>query len=303
MSLKNDFKAFSVNNDANVVLQEKYEANPSLQTGFPPNTISIDLLNKVLRQSSIISSVIADFIATQSGSDTLDDGDIVKLTTQLDKALEQKITTKVPSASLTQKGVVQLTSVVGDSDALAVTQKLAQELVNSLNGNINGRVPNSRKVNGKVLSSDINLSAGDVGSYDKSESDGKYQLRGNYQPAGNYAPAGQSYTKAESDSRYDRNRNTALKATNGWWKCGDTGMIYQWGQTPSTLSEESRNYDFPIAFPSTCVIGVAAPNYNSTERGSLSAYFSINSNTSFRLTLDQASNDQPAGVFWFAIGW
>ncbi|MCE1782358.1 hypothetical protein LWT85_26645, partial [Enterobacter hormaechei] len=99
---------------------------------------------------------------------------------------------EIPSASLTQSGVVQLTDVIGNSDILAVTQKLAQEIVNSLRGDINTRVPNSRKVNGKVLSNDINLSAGDVGSY----------------------------TKSESDVRYG-NKNTALKSANGWWKCGD----------------------------------------------------------------------------------
>ncbi|OCA55914.1 gp53-like domain-containing protein [Photorhabdus namnaonensis] len=296
MSQKNDFKAFSVSNDANVVHQEKYEENQSLQTGFPPNTISIDLLNKVLRQSSIISSVIADFIATQSGNDILDDGDIVKITAQLDKALEQKITTAAPNASLTQKGVVQLTNVVGNSDALAVTQKLVQNIINSLNENINGKVSNTRKINGKVLSSDISINSSDVGSYDKSESDGKYQPRGNYQPVG------LSYTKDESDYRYG-SKNTALRAANGWWKCGDTGMIYQWGRTPSSLSESSASYSFPIAFPNACAIGVATPDYYKSEKGSLSAYFNIISNAVFRLTLDQASNDQPAGVFWFAIGW
>ncbi|WP_275670524.1 hypothetical protein [Photorhabdus khanii] len=27
-------------------------------------------------------------------------------------------------------------------------------------------------------------------------------------------------------------QNTALKAVNGWWKCGDTEIIYQWGYNP-----------------------------------------------------------------------
>ncbi|EQB98181.1 putative tail fiber protein [Photorhabdus temperata subsp. temperata M1021] len=90
------------------------------------------MLNKTLRQSSTISSVVADFIATQSGDDVLDDGNIAKLIAQLNKALEQKITTDIPRASLTQKGVVQLTNVIGNSDTLAVTQKLVQEVINSL---------------------------------------------------------------------------------------------------------------------------------------------------------------------------
>ncbi|OCA55861.1 phage tail protein [Photorhabdus namnaonensis] len=132
MSHKNDFKAFSISDNANVVSQEKYEINQSLQTGFSPDNVPTHLLNKVLRQASTVSSVVADFIAAGSGNDVLDDGNIAKLTVQLNKALEQKITADIPSASLTQKGIVQLTNVIGNSDTLAVTQKLVQEVINSL---------------------------------------------------------------------------------------------------------------------------------------------------------------------------
>ncbi|ERT10318.1 hypothetical protein O185_25640 [Photorhabdus temperata J3] len=34
MSPKNNFKAFSISNNANVVSQERYEESQSLQTGF-----------------------------------------------------------------------------------------------------------------------------------------------------------------------------------------------------------------------------------------------------------------------------
>ncbi|MCA6221910.1 tail fiber protein [Photorhabdus antumapuensis] len=133
MNPKNDFKAFSISDNANVVSQEKYEVNQSLQTGFSPDNVPTHLLNKVLRQVSTVSSVVANFIATQSGDDVLDDGDIAKLTTQLNRAL----ITKVPDASLTQKGVVQLTDVLGNSDTLAVTQSLVRKIVDSLREEIN----------------------------------------------------------------------------------------------------------------------------------------------------------------------
>ncbi|RAX00792.1 MULTISPECIES: phage tail protein [unclassified Photorhabdus] len=94
MSQRNDFKAFSISENANIVSQEKYEESQNLKMGFPPENVSTHILNKVLRQSSTISSVVANFIATQSGEDVLDDGDIAKLTelfnSALDKALEQK---------------------------------------------------------------------------------------------------------------------------------------------------------------------------------------------------------------------
>ncbi|EYU16616.1 phage tail protein [Photorhabdus aegyptia] len=118
MSQKNDFKAFSISNNANVVSQEKYEENQSLQVGFPPENISTHILNKALRQSSTIAAVIANFIATQSDDDVLDDGDA-----------------EIPNASLTQKGIVQLTNEIGNNETLAVTQKLVQEIINSLRGN------------------------------------------------------------------------------------------------------------------------------------------------------------------------
>ncbi|KAA1190223.1 phage tail protein [Photorhabdus heterorhabditis] len=164
MSQKNDFKAFSIKNGANVVSQDRYEASLDLQTGFPPNDVPTHLLNKALRQSSVISSVVADFIARESGSDVLDDGDITKLIGQLDTALKQKIAKGMPIASLTQKGVVQLTNVVGNSDTLAVTQKLVQEIANSLRENINSKVPSDRKINGKALTGDVSLNAESVGA-------------------------------------------------------------------------------------------------------------------------------------------
>ncbi|WP_391529212.1 phage tail protein [Photorhabdus akhurstii] len=110
-----------------MVSQEKYEADKSLQEGFPPDNISTHVLNKALRQSSTIASVVANFIATQSGDDVLDDGDIAKLTSQLNRALKQ---------------------IATDS-----------------------KVPNSRKINGKALTEDINLNASDVGAYTRTEVD------------------------------------------------------------------------------------------------------------------------------------
>ncbi|MCT8341890.1 MULTISPECIES: gp53-like domain-containing protein [Photorhabdus] len=106
MSHKNDFKAFSINNNANVVSQPEYEKSQNLKTGFPPEDITTHVLNKALRQSSTIASAVADFIATQSGDDVLDDGDIIKLIAQLNRALEQKIITKISNSALekTQNG-------------------------------------------------------------------------------------------------------------------------------------------------------------------------------------------------------
>ncbi len=89
-------------------------------------------------------------------------------------------------------------------------------------------VPSSRKINGKSLSNDINLSAEDVKAqpagnyavrgeiYTKSESDGRYQPHGNYQPAGNYAVRGESYTKSDSDGKYQLKGRQLLGVNQSW---------------------------------------------------------------------------------------
>lgn len=53
------------------------------------------------------------------------------------------------------------------------------------------------------------------------------------------------------------NKFTANKTTNGWWKDGNTGMIYQWGVVKESSSSSDYKY-FPISFPNSCfvVIGV-----------------------------------------------
>lgn len=47
----------------------------------------------------------------------------------------------------------------------------AQSAANAANNNANSRVPSTRKVNGKPLSDDITLGAGDMGAYTKAETD------------------------------------------------------------------------------------------------------------------------------------
>ena len=95
-----------------------------------------------------------------------------------------------PDASTSAKGFVQLADVLSADNNKAVTPKLATEInqraVNAqtsantantaatdANNNANGRVPSGRKVNNKPLTTDINLTAGDVGAYTKVETDTK----------------------------------------------------------------------------------------------------------------------------------
>ncbi|WP_445497117.1 phage tail protein [Photorhabdus sp. SF281] len=226
MNPKNDFKAFSIRDGANVVAQNLYENSSELQTGFPPIGLTTHVLNKALRQSSTISSVVADFISIESGSDVLDDGNIAKLTAQLNKALEQKITKKVPDASLTQKGIVQLTDVIGNSNTLAATQKLVSDINNNANNRLvktqNGAdIPNKNEfVKNLGLDKAVNLKVGN----------GINQIP-------------------------DMSFFSANLVKNGWQKF-PSGLIVMWGVAQVyNHSNPQSGYlnNFPIRFPNKCL--------------------------------------------------
>lgn len=84
---KNDFKAFAISENANVLKQTEYELLPALDDGFQSGIARSEELNKVWRQASTITSVIASFMANKSGQDVLDNGDLNTLQNTLLKAL------------------------------------------------------------------------------------------------------------------------------------------------------------------------------------------------------------------------
>ena len=87
---------------------------------------------------------------------------------------------------------------------------------------------------------------------------------------------------------------TASKATNGWWKDGNTGIIYQWGV--NNINSTSKSFNFNISFPNSCFI-VRAGDIGIDAR---SVGSSANNNTSFTIYV---GNSQPLQFSWFAIGY
>ncbi|AKH62292.1 MULTISPECIES: tail fiber protein [Photorhabdus] len=275
MSPKNDFKAFSTSNNANVVSQERYEESQSLYTGFPPDNVPTHLLNKALRQSSIISSVVANFIATQSGEDVLDDGDTVKLTSQLNRALAQKITTQVPDASLIQKGIVQLTDVIGNSNTLVATQKL----VSNINNNVNNRLEKAQ--NGADIP-DKNEFVKNLGLKEAAKRE-----------------VGTGINQIPDMSSFTANLTGA-----GWQKL-PSGLIEMWGFVlANNYGSIEAGYlnNFPIPFPNACLnITLTHGGYNPQDSGICSVH--VVSQSQFRCYRSPTNHIPPVGVYFRAIGY
>lgn len=73
--MSNDFIPFAVGTSANVITQSAYAALTTItQNGFSAGIAQSNELNKVWRQSSIMSAVLAQFIVDRSGQNAVDDG-------------------------------------------------------------------------------------------------------------------------------------------------------------------------------------------------------------------------------------
>ncbi len=84
---RNDFKAFAVDSEANVIGQADYEQLVSLKRGFKRGLARSAELNKALRQSSSMAAAVARFTADKTGEAVLDNGDVATLSRQLETAI------------------------------------------------------------------------------------------------------------------------------------------------------------------------------------------------------------------------
>jgi len=72
--MANDFLVFGGGAGANVISQVTYSGLAARTAGFSSGVAQSAQLNKVWRQSSIMSAVLAQFISDRTGLDVLDDG-------------------------------------------------------------------------------------------------------------------------------------------------------------------------------------------------------------------------------------
>ncbi|MGT2567080.1 gp53-like domain-containing protein [Enterobacter kobei] len=82
----NNFKAFALDPNANVMSQADWEALPALLSGFTAGKASSAQVNKAIRQATTIGALIGQFIAN-SGVDALDNADVNGLVTKFTNAL------------------------------------------------------------------------------------------------------------------------------------------------------------------------------------------------------------------------
>jgi hypothetical protein len=88
---KNEFLPFGTASGSNVLTPTAYGQLAARSVGFAAGVAKSKELNTVWRQASVIAATVAQFIANRSGDDVLDDGNMAKLQTSLEKALKAKV--------------------------------------------------------------------------------------------------------------------------------------------------------------------------------------------------------------------
>lgn len=105
----NDFLPFAANTGANVQTQADYAASSDRATGYVTGTASSAEVNKVLRQCSLIASMVAQLIVDQTGQNAVDDGTIATLEANLEQAI----------LNIAANRIIQISDVVNLTTTLA----------------------------------------------------------------------------------------------------------------------------------------------------------------------------------------
>jgi len=314
--MQNDFLTFACAPGANVLTQAAYAAASATATGYVSGTASSSAVNKSLRQTSIMSGMLAAFIAAQTGQDVIDDGTIT--------TIEANFVTAI--ANVAGNRIIQISDVVGLTTALngklsttgnaASASRLATARTITLGGIAtgSGSFDGSTNITINTSIADGALSIAKTSGL-QTALNGKQAVLG-YTPVRQGGGSGQltntvyigwsaSGLKAQVDNTdlgpiTLASQFTSLRATNGWRRTPD-GMIEQWGSV-GVAGKSTATFSFPIPFPNAALNIVASKgsSINLSGEGAVGADIASNSTFTVRNSSDFTS---VLGIYWRAIGY
>ncbi|HAO2962152.1 TPA: tail fiber protein [Escherichia coli] len=195
-------------------------------------------------------------------------------------------------ATTAQKGIVQLTSATNStSETLAATPKA----VKAANDNANGRVPSGRKVNGKPLTNDVNVTSQDIFN-DQSIEIGANQNLDNYKTPGLYHQPANANTSAAL--KYPENLAGTLVVLKN---AGITQIYYVYNTSRSYTRSQYSTGDWTAWTPQDSFpVGAAIPwPSDSVPTG----YAVMQGQTFDKTTYPLLAAAYPSGVLPDMRGW
>ncbi len=94
----------------NLLTQAEYDADSQRPIGNQPGVARSKLVNKVLKQSSLLASALAQYLADKQATDITDDLTPSAIAALIDSVISAAIS--VPDASTSVKGIIQLATAV-----------------------------------------------------------------------------------------------------------------------------------------------------------------------------------------------
>ncbi|WP_237448778.1 hypothetical protein [Pantoea sp. Seng] len=304
----NNFKPFAQASGANVTSQADYEALAALLTGFQSGKASSAQINKALRQSSAIASVLAQFIADKSGNDVLDNGSTSTILTNLLLALKGNVVATNP----------QYFVDAGAANAIVITPSpVITALVDGQVFDIAVAAANTGAVTLKVNALTAYPLIGPVGALQGGEiGAAKGVIRVVWSAAkSSFLIVAQNTTgpqqvapAAQSNQAVNLGQFTLLSGDSGYIKFPN-GVILQWGSgsiTGGGSASGTVTVSYPIAFPNNFFQAVACPRDMSGGTSSgMSFYANYQSGTTQLSTIKVSAVGSAIGSLsfrYFAIG-
>ncbi|MCA7959523.1 hypothetical protein LGM14_18660 [Burkholderia multivorans] len=316
MATQNDFLPFATGPGANVVDQATYGALTALTTGFQSGTAQSAQLNKVWRQSSIMSAVLAKFIVNQTGQPAIDDGTTATLLANLASAVavsarQNPVLTDTGTANSYAVANLSAFSAYPTTSGLVIYVSIANANTGASTLNVDGL--GAKPIYGLGLQP---LQGGElvakgvacflyVVASTVNGGSGAWVLMECIGGAQQVAPA------TQSQHAVNLGQFIGSVATNGYLKIPTaTVPIYiQWGQA-SNVDSATTTTTFPVSFPNACWNVIAG---GATASGNVQAYVTVNSvtktnflwNAFIGLGGQVTSLASPAGsvnAWWIAVG-
>lgn len=258
MANTNDFLPFAVGSSANVISQSDYAALTALlANGFQAGTAISAQLNKVWRQSSIMSAMLAQFIVNNSGQDAIDDGTTATLLQNFASGLRAALAsqslgassiTPIPSATTLTASSAGKQHVfnAGVPATLPAASSFSAGQVISFQSLSAGasvvRAGTDVITTGNGTPTSITMNAGDTLTLMSNGTNGWYVVDGSMQSQ--YAAIMRSLTSLGTGTGYRQ-----FPAYPG----DPTPLLVQWGPTvsPSAANTEATT-TFQTSFPIEC---------------------------------------------------
>lgn len=280
---KNDFKPFATGNGANVLTQAEYEALAALASGFTSGKASSAQINKAIRQATVIASVIAQFTADNGGSDVLDNGNTAAILASFITALNTSVGNSLGSNFLRKtNNLSDISNATTSRQNLSAAKSGVNSDITALNGLTTPlTVPQGGTGATSAINARANLFAAQLGANSDITSLSGLTTALSVTQGG----TGAKTATAARANLFAGGIPTALNSAQGWWKCADTGRIFQHGKVAITSGSQLT---FPIAFPNACFAVILTDNDGYKNVGLLGAtttYASVTSSSGGTVTV------------------